>query len=215
MKEHSNLKTIVYNKIMEDILSNNFDITQVLTEKMLIERYGYSKSPVREALVMLCNDNVLRAIPRYGYEIIRFSSHDVIEMLQFRFLLEKSALVHCCGNLLPQQIDALKQLDKSCQITSDMWEHWKNNSYFHIKLISFLNNQYMCQMFQNCMNRLKIAYAQFYWDKWSDTTVPFDTQNHRFIISALEKGDLETAISKLYDDLNDFGDIRFSENLKI
>ncbi|MDD7602685.1 MAG: GntR family transcriptional regulator, partial [Firmicutes bacterium] len=81
MKERS-LKETIYHAILEDILSLEYRPGEILNEKTLIEKYNCSKSPVREALLALCADHVLRNIPRYGYEVIRLTTEDIQEMIQ-------------------------------------------------------------------------------------------------------------------------------------
>ena len=70
-KTKESLKTQIYNAILDHIFSGEFKPGQILNEKELVEKFGCSKAPVREALIALCSDNVLRSFPRYGYEIIR------------------------------------------------------------------------------------------------------------------------------------------------
>ena len=65
------IKSRVYNAVWNDIIDGAYDWNYVFNEKSLVEKYGVSKSPVRDALLELCKDNVLRSIPRYGYEIVR------------------------------------------------------------------------------------------------------------------------------------------------
>lgn len=98
MKGKDSLKDAIYNAILESIISQEYRPNQVLNEKTLVEKYGCSKSPVREALVSLCNDNVLRNIPRYGYEVVRLTVEDIQEMLQFRLVLEGGLLSANCEN---------------------------------------------------------------------------------------------------------------------
>ena len=71
MSNPSSLKDTIYKAILQDILSYEYKPNDILNEKALVEKYGCSKSPVREALLELCADNILRSIPRYGYEVIR------------------------------------------------------------------------------------------------------------------------------------------------
>ena len=73
MSKERSLKESIYDKILESILNYEFKPNQILTEKDLVQRYGCSKSPVREALISLCTDSVLRNIPRCGYEVIRLT----------------------------------------------------------------------------------------------------------------------------------------------
>lgn len=53
MKEQATIKEKVYNLILEDIMSHQYETSDVINEKDLIEKYGYSKTPVREALISL------------------------------------------------------------------------------------------------------------------------------------------------------------------
>ena len=68
MKIKESLKNQIYNAILNGILSGEFKPEQILTERELVDKYGCSKAPVREALITLCNDDILRSFPRYGYE---------------------------------------------------------------------------------------------------------------------------------------------------
>lgn len=56
MKSKDSLKNQIYNAILNGILSGEFKSGQILTERELVERYGCSKAPVREALITLCRD---------------------------------------------------------------------------------------------------------------------------------------------------------------
>ena len=53
MRASKTIKDIVYREIMNGILSSEYKPNDILTERELTEKYGYSKSPVREALVAL------------------------------------------------------------------------------------------------------------------------------------------------------------------
>ena len=89
MKSEMSLKDTIYNAVLEDILSMEYRPREILNEKTLIEKYDCSKSPVREALIALCSDNVLRSIPRYGYEVVQLTVEDINEMIQFRYIFQK------------------------------------------------------------------------------------------------------------------------------
>lgn len=87
------LKDIVYDAIMEDIYAGVHKPGDILNEGTLVAKYRCSKSPVREALIALCENHVLRNIPRYGYEVTRLTMDDIREMLEFRYCLEGGALL--------------------------------------------------------------------------------------------------------------------------
>ena len=63
MKRTATLKEKVYNHVIEDIVQGEFKAGQVLTEQGLVNRYAVSKSPVREALMILTSEGILTNIP--------------------------------------------------------------------------------------------------------------------------------------------------------
>jgi DNA-binding GntR family transcriptional regulator len=205
MKNES-LKDTIYSAILEDIFSMEYRPGAILNEKSLVEKYNCSKSPVREALITLCNENVLRNIPRYGYEVVRLTMDDVSEMLQFRYILEGGMLSERHDRITDAQLERLEAIDAKCRIeNTDVWKHWEYNTEFHLKLIGFCGSNYALEELTRCMARLKRAYAQFYWDKWNQGFLPTDTRHHAQILDFLRKRDIEQVLHYLKDDLSDFG----------
>ena len=166
-KEKDSLKSIVYQQTLDGIIKGEYKANQIINEQELVEKFGFSKSPVREALISLCNEGVLRNIPRYGYEVIRLTGKDVNEILRFRFFLEGGLLRDCYTFIAQDQMDELYRLDDLCNASvDDMWVHWDHNMRFHLYLLSRSGNTYAYQQLEKSMGILKRAYAQFYWDKW-------------------------------------------------
>lgn len=206
MKAEKNLKSIIYQSILEGIFSDEYKPNQILNEKELVEKYGCSKSPVRDALITLCNEGILRSIPRYGYEVIRLTRETVEQVLQYRLILESGALRLSYQKITKEQIEELKRVDVLCNKSEDgIFNHWDSNEAFHLKLLSLSGNHYAVQELKRSMDLLKRAYAQFYWDKWDNALVPSDMKCHKEIIACLENKDIEGAISCLATDLQDFG----------
>ena len=85
-------KPMIQHDIVQGIIKGEYLQTGLLSERHLMEKYGVSKSIVREALVELCSENVLRSIPRYGYEIVTLTEGEVRDILKFRVLVECNSL---------------------------------------------------------------------------------------------------------------------------
>ncbi len=204
-KEKSSLKSIVYQETLDGIIRGEYKAGQILNEQELVEKFGFSKSPVREALIALCNEGVLRSIPRYGYEVIRLTGRDVEEILRYRLILERGLLQDGGQNITEEYLGELERLNTLCNASEDdMWVHWEHNMNFHLALVSCSGNQYAAAQLKKSMDILKRAYAQFYWDKWSDQFNPFDMKYHQNIITCLRNGDVEGAVEKLELDFQDF-----------
>ena len=58
-----------------------------------------SKSPVREALIELCKDNVLKSIPRVGYQVVPVTLKEILDLLEFRIDVETGNLRRLCQRI--------------------------------------------------------------------------------------------------------------------
>lgn len=204
----NSLKSIVYQETLDGIIRGEYKANQIINEQELVTKFGFSKSPVREALIALCNEGILKNIPRYGYEVIRLTSKDAHEILHFRFILEGGLLLRCYKQITEEQIAELYRLDNLCnESAEDMWVHWEHNINFHLKLISYSDNTYAYHQLQKSMDILKRAYAQFYWDKWDAEYNPVDMRYHSKILSCIQSRHIDKALEYLELDLADFRSI--------
>ena len=205
MKQKTSLKTIVYNSVLEGIFKDEYKPNQIINEQELVNKFGYSKSPVREALIALCSDGILKNIPRFGYEVVRLTRQDVDQILVYRFILEGGYLTAYYNTITEEQYQRLEHLNTLCNEATEVWEHWEANVNFHLGLLSCSNNQYAYDELKKSMNILKRAYAQFYWEKWNVVTQPTDVSHHVDILDCIRKKDIDRALAYLREDLSDFG----------
>ena len=70
MDKAATIKSRIVEAVIQDIIDGRYSSNDIITEKELIERFNVSKSPVRDALIELCANEVLKNIPRYGYQIV-------------------------------------------------------------------------------------------------------------------------------------------------
>ena len=206
-------KKRAYDLIINDIIRGEFQGESVLNERKLIERYEIGKTPIREALVELCNEKVLRSIPRYGYEILPLTHQDINDLLQFRCILECACLRQAAPNLTRESIEAFGAFaaaEYAGLEERDVWEAWESNMRVHIKLMSLCGNRYCCDQLMQSMGILKRAYAQFYWDSKQEIKLDYGNGGHREIAKALMSGDIDTAVERLKEDIYAFEKLMFT-----
>ena len=204
MTEKTTLKEQVHQLIIDGIIRGEYSPNQILNEQELVKKYNMSKSPVREALLLLCNEGIITNIPRFGYQINGFTISNMTNILEFRMALESFCLKKCFSAITEQQLLRLDSLTQEQDSSQDIWGHWEQNMNFHLTLASFCENEYLYEQLKTSMHILKIAYAQFYWSQWNSTSTPNDLKNHKLIILALRQHDLDNALLHLDDDLKDF-----------
>ena len=131
-----NLKEIVYDSILESIYSSEFRPNEIITESGLIKKFGFSKSPVREALTALCHEGVLHNIPRCGYQVIAMTTEDVEQMMEYRRILETGMMRINMPHITDKHLKKLEELAVLCsKATEDVMEHWVYNVNFHLTLL--------------------------------------------------------------------------------
>jgi DNA-binding GntR family transcriptional regulator len=77
-----------YERIKRDVLACELRPGDIVAGARLARRYGVSRTPVHEALKMLCSEGLLRVIPRVGYVVSQVTVADVREVFQLRLTLE-------------------------------------------------------------------------------------------------------------------------------
>ena len=107
-----NLKKKVYDDIMRAIIEGEYAADEIISEGMLIEKYGVRKSPVREALVELCSENVLKSIPRCGYMVVRLTRSDIDDILSYRTAFEAGMLWQTINDISQEQLAELEEINR-------------------------------------------------------------------------------------------------------
>ena len=152
-KQQESLKNMVYQAILNGIFTDEYKPNQIINEQELVQKFGCSKTPIREALVTLCNEGILRSFPRFGYQVVSVSREEAQNILDFRLVLEGGYLRQSIGNITEENL---------------------------------------------------AAYAQFYWQTWSNVNPALDIAHHNDIMQSIREKDLEKTQNYLKEDLADF-----------
>ena len=207
MAKTSTLKEQIYKDLLNRIIIGEYPPDTVFSESFLVEKYHVSKSPIREALIELCHEGVLKSIPRYGYVIVRLTDEDVEKNQQFRLILETGCLDRYWDMITPGEVRELRELvNNSAKRIKEIESltHWTENQRFHRKLISFFNNEYIYNALESALIIMTRAYMQFNWKKRHKTTYYAVPHVHERLVEALEAGDKAKALEYLAMDICNF-----------
>lgn len=207
MEPQTTYKSKIVDSVIDGIIDGTYHSDSVITEKDLIEKFGVSKSPVRDALMELCANQVLKSIPRYGYQIIHISRESMQEMMEYRFYLESQSLHKAIHLVTPKNIADLEaleeQVQKDIQANPDypVTAHWKNNTQFHLLLVSIARNRYIYDELKRTMNIQMRGYAQYFRRHAEAEATIVNVTCHHIIVEALKQGNVNNAIEGLRKDL--------------
>lgn len=201
MMGHKSLKDYVYQQIIALICSGELKSDQIFTEKQLCERFGMSKAPIREALIQLCYEDVLKSIPRCGYQVVQINIKSIHDLTELRFYLELPSLRNAEMNLDAEKIQKLKALTKVPESEEkDVWTAWNNNIAFHATLTGVAGNAQVDKTLSRALDTCTRAYAQLYQNN-RKVIAPADENYHDKIVAALENHEIFTAHEYLKKDI--------------
>lgn len=194
----------IHDEILELIIKNSSEEEMVLNEKRLMELFGVSKAPVREALIKLCSEGVLRNVPRFGYVVVRLQEKDIQDVVRLRVMLETEALRQGYDSIVLYHLpDILQQIQKASERgeTTDVWQLWEDNEDFHLMLASFAGNNLLKRFLKDAMGIQKRSYGQMTWKNRQSLVVDVDKWPHGQIYQALCDRDLDLALKLLEQDI--------------
>ncbi|MGI6096310.1 MAG: GntR family transcriptional regulator [Lachnospiraceae bacterium] len=197
-----NLKETVYQGIYDNVTNGKYKQNDILTESMLIEEFGVSKSPVREALIELCKDGILKNIPRMGYQVIPVTLQEIIDILELRADIETRGLKKAFPLITEDNLEQLtaliqKQAEKDDQIVSN---NWSKNYEFHMALYSFNGNNYAYKILSQLIRQSARYISQYFLSAWGRERES-KGRYHMAIVEALKKGNIQEACDILEKDI--------------
>src|SRR5579864_9777932 len=101
--------------IREAIIDGRLPPGQRLKEEELAQELGISRTPVREALLILQAEGLVTAVPNRGAVVRTYTESDLVDMYELRALLESFAAHQAAKRITEAQLAAL----------SDSCEHFK------------------------------------------------------------------------------------------
>lgn len=188
------LEMIIQSAVLEDIVFN---------ESRLVETFGVSKAPVREALIRLCSEGVLEIIPRYGYVVVRLTEKDEKDVVSMRLMLETEALQSNFTQFSRCHLDRLReQIERSCA-ASDMsiWEMLNFNEEFHLLLAACGENKIVNRFLKEVLQIQKRIYARHWWRDQKTLDTKANAVPHSRIYEALCSRDMEQCMEALRQDI--------------
>src|ERR1700710_2326462 len=97
------------NQLREAILSGRIAPGSRLRTAAVSEMFDTSRTPAREALLMLAREGLLDIIPRRGAVVRSFDIADVMELYEVRALLEPLAAKRAASRIETQTVDRLQE----------------------------------------------------------------------------------------------------------
>lgn len=106
------LRDRIYREVRQAIISGELRAATLIKEAEMARQYQVSKSPVREALLILAFEGWLEPLPGAGYLVTQVTVREVQNVFHLRLLLEVEAAGLAATRLSAQDIAALESIVK-------------------------------------------------------------------------------------------------------
>ena len=109
-------REVAYETIRSRIITMDLKPGDELNDRELAQELGISRTPMREALIMLNIAHMVVIKPQSGTHVAPIDLH-LMELEQFsRYTLEKEILTRMCGRLTPEQEAGYRQLIEAYRV---------------------------------------------------------------------------------------------------
>jgi len=163
MERHQTLRERILETIRDAIMSGALKPGEKVAEPELAERFGISRTPIREAFRQLESEGYLTVIPRKGAVVVSFSQKDVEEFYAIKSILEGYAARRACENMTDRDIEKLRSVNEKLRTLAregDVKHFFKIHNDFHDLFIKAADNEKLIELINNLMQkfqRLRIA----------------------------------------------------------
>lgn len=198
-----NLADRVYRELREAICDARLGAHERLVQNALADQLGISRTPVRDALLRLAQEGLVKALPwRGGYAVSEFTSEEVLHIYDVRLGLEPLALRQAVGRHTRAQIAHLRDLDAliADEPQSSVAEHYQLNQQLHAGLVEPCDNDLLKRMLEQLWS-MPSALRMYHHQVAGGHGVDPAGLQHDAIIDAVEAGDGDTAEARLREHL--------------
>ena len=176
------------------ILDGRLAPGQRLKEGELARELGISRTPVREALLMLQAEGLVDAVPNRGATVRRHEAADLDDLYQLRALLEGHAAHRAAAKISEEAIAILRgscdRFDALRGDADDLKDLVKENLLFHNTILEAAGSARLTQMVRKVIE-LPLVYKSYIW--YSPDQKRISGHYHRQITNALAAREADRA----------------------
>jgi len=193
LEKHLTLREKILETIRDAIMTGALKPGEKVAEPDLAERFGISRTPIREAFRQLESEGYLTVIPRKGAVVTSFSPRDVEEFYTIKSILEGYAARRACEKLSAKEIEKLRSINERLRHLAeegDVKHFFRVHNDFHDLFLRAADNEKLYVLVSNLVRKFeRLRYASLSLPGRMKISV----QEHDKIIDAFVKRDADRA----------------------
>ncbi|MFD9377173.1 GntR family transcriptional regulator [Streptomyces sp. NPDC059999] len=183
----------VYRHVKQGVLDRRFEGGVLLTEGEVAEAVGVSRTPVREALLRLETEGLLKLYPKKGALVLPVSVQEIADVIETRLLVEEFTARKAvpAPPALLDRLAALIEEQRRHAAEGDLVALMAADRGFHAEIVRHAGNQILCRLYDQLRDRqlrMGVALLHAHPERVERTLV-----EHTEILDALRSGDAGAA----------------------
>ena len=175
---------------------------EVLHEARLCEEFSVSRTPIREALIILQGEKLVNILPQSGTFVSKIDIEYIKQLTYFRHIMEKEILLE----MIDKNISAFKETEKVLTMQEidlrlhDVKSFMKNDDDFHEQLFQLAGHHELWEIIEKSSRQRN----RFRWLKAELIGLSPTIMQHQEIVDCIEKKDKERLLQCLtvHHDIN-------------
>lgn len=188
-------RQLAYEHLKHTVLSDPAMQGQFVNEQALADAIGVSRTPIREALLLLAAEELVQLVPKRGAYIATVSSQEIRELFEFRTMIECYTARRAIelGTVPMERMNA--ELDRQRAVDQDARAFIDHDHAFHAALVMAVGNRVMARSYDALRARQVRAglVALFRADDRRRAVLA----EHEAILRALAEGDEPASVAAI------------------
>ncbi|MFD3913663.1 GntR family transcriptional regulator [Streptomyces sp. NPDC058603] len=183
----------VYSHIKEAVLGRRYEGGTLLTEGELAEAVGVSRTPVREALLKLEVEGLIKLYPKKGALVLAVSAQEIADVVETRLLVEEFAVrkaVPASARLIARLEEVLEEQRRLAE-DGDLAAVAVADRCFHAEIVRHAGNEILSKLYDQLRDRqlrMGVAVLEAHPDR-----IAKNITEHTEMLDAIRTGDADGA----------------------
>lgn len=199
-------------RLEEEILTGALAPGDRLEEIALADRFGVSRTPIREALLQLSAAGLIVNRPRRGAVVAEIGPRRLVEMFAVMAELEGMCARLAARRAAPEDVVAIRAAHEACRGAAeamDVEDYYPLNEAFHVAIRAAARNRFLFEECDALQRRLR-PYRRLQLRARGRVARSF--AEHEAVVAAIERGAPDAAMAAMRDHVAVQGD-RFADLL--
>ncbi|MFD5121773.1 GntR family transcriptional regulator [Streptomyces sp. NPDC058385] len=186
-----------YAFLKENVLADPDRQGEFLSEQELADRIGVSRTPIREALLLLAAEDLVRLVPKRGAQVVPLSGREITELMELRGIVERySAERVIAGGRAPvSELTALLDRQRTLSGAEHAKEFIAVDHLFHATIVAAAGNALLDRHYDGLRSRqIRAGVVALFNQHGRQESV---LHEHRAILDAIASGDRQAACTAI------------------